>query len=136
MSQGSHDTADTTAAELCESLGLKAGDGVDIRKLRALSETHGIETYLYWEEDLAREGDLERDLRDYADVPEENRPFIHIDAFIKFFTETYAMFPKSTDELFEAIPLRITIMSFGRRSSAKKKVYIIGLMPFLDEMDV
>ncbi|KQC04155.1 MAG: hypothetical protein APR53_03660 [Methanoculleus sp. SDB] len=136
MSHGSHDTADATAAELCESIGLKAGDVVDIRKLRALCETHGIDAYLYWEEDLAREGDLERDIRDYAGIPEENRPFIHIEGFIRFFTETYAMFPKSTDELFEAIPLRITILSCGRRTSAGRKAYVIGLMPFLDEIDV
>ncbi|MBN1195278.1 MAG: hypothetical protein JXA08_08055 [Methanomicrobiaceae archaeon] len=135
MPHESHDTPDTAAAELCESIGLKAGDVVDIRKLRALCTTHGIDAYLYWEEDLARKGDLERDLRDYAGIPEENRPFIRIDAFLKFFTETYAMYPKSTDELFEAIPLRITIMSCGRRSSAEKKAYLIGLMPFLDEMD-
>lgn len=135
MSEGSHDTPDTTAAEICELIGLKAGDVVDIRNLRELCETHGIDAYLYWEEDLARKGDLERDLRDYAGIPEENRPFIPIEGFIKFFTETYAMYPKSTDELFEAIPIRITIMSCGRRSSAEKKAYLIGLMPFLDEMD-
>ncbi|NYT06419.1 MAG: hypothetical protein GKC04_08685 [Methanomicrobiales archaeon] len=131
------DGGNDAARRFCEAAGLMMGTAIDIRDLIKTAKRHNIDVFLYWEEGLAREEHLERDLERYADIPEENRPFIHIDAFTRFFSETYAAFPMSPDELFASIPLMITLISCGTRSAGRKQVpYVTGLMPFLDEMDV
>lgn len=119
--------------EKCAGLGITKGKEVDIRILKKLAENYLVKIILYWEEDRAKVADYEKDLEEFRLVPEENRPFIKINAFLKFISEMYAMFPKSLDDLLEDIPIHVTIMEI---KEGKTEPIIYGLMPFRDEMDV
>ncbi|MDG6256210.1 MAG: hypothetical protein QCH35_01285 [Methanomicrobiaceae archaeon] len=118
--------------------GVRVGARVDIRTLKRISAHRGINVVLYWEEEMGRKGDYESDLADYQHLAEENRPFITIDAFLKFFTETYAMFPKPVDELLAEIPIAIEITAvrtYIPKGETETQTLIAGLMPFRDEME-
>jgi hypothetical protein len=124
---------DNIAAE-----GVRTGAQVDIRTLKRITEEEGVDVVLYWEEDMGRNADYEKDLADYGPLPEENRPFITIGAFLKFFAETYAMFPKPVDELLAEIPITIEITAvraYTPGGEAATRTLIAGLMPFRDEME-
>jgi hypothetical protein len=120
--------------------GVRPGSRVDIRTLKRIAEEEeGVEVVLYWEEDMGREADYERDLAGYGHLPEENRPFISIGAFLTFFAETYAMFPRPVDELLAEIPIAIEITAvraYAPGGEAATRTLIAGLMPFRDEMEV
>jgi len=106
------------------------GDRVDIRDLLEL-QTQGTDVYLLFERDLA--GIPIDDLMErFGDVPEENRPFIRVDAFITFGADNDPGFLQRLDEL----PLEIEITGRGEyRSGSGQRPYIAGLMPFIDEID-
>ncbi len=116
---------------------VRIGDQVDIRTLKRMSD-EGADVVLYWEEDMGRAANYEADLADYGHLPEENRPFITIDAFLKFFAETCSMFPKSVDDLLAEIPIAIEITAvreYTPKGKTETKTLIAGLMPFRDEME-
>ncbi|HDR72972.1 MAG TPA: hypothetical protein ENN85_03550 [Methanoculleus sp.] len=118
--------------------GVRVGAQVDIRTLKRISVQRDINVVLYWEEDMGRKADYESDLADNGHLAEENRPFITIDAFLKFFAETYAMFPKPVDELLADIPIAIEITAvrmYIPKGETETKTLIAGLMPFRDEME-
>ena len=127
----------SSTEEKIEAGGLHIGDVVDIRDLKRMSG-EGADVVLYWEEDMGRAANYEADLAEYGHLPEENRPFITIDAFLKFFAETYTTFPKSVDELLAEIPISIEITAvreYTPKGETGTKTLIAGLMPFRDEME-
>ncbi len=118
--------------------GVIAGAQVDIRTLKRIAEEENVDVVLYWEEDMGRAAEYEADVERYGNLPEENRPFITIGAFLKFFSETYAMFPKPVDELLEEIPISIEITAvrdYTPKGQTTVRTLIAGLMPFRDEME-
>lgn len=118
--------------------GVRPGERVDIRTLKRIAEEEkGVEIILYWEEEMGREAAYDRDLADYGHLPEENRPFITINAFLAFLAETYAAFPRPVDELLDEIPIAIEITAVRPRTPGEESgILIAGLMPFRDEMEV
>ncbi|MDD3858433.1 MAG: hypothetical protein PHP43_10365 [Methanoculleus sp.] len=115
-----------------ERLGIVAGAKIDIRDLDAMGRRHNFQVFLYFEADLARESTLQEDLQKYADVPETDRPFVDLTAFLRFAAEQDPLFTRRLDEL----PLVIQVTAYGERRTEKGKPrpYVKGLMPFLDEL--
>jgi hypothetical protein len=114
-----------TPEEKLATLGIAPGKTVDVRVLGRIANTHGIEITLFFEEDLAR-------TRSFASVEEEFGS-----------TPEYERFTRENDPSFEqtmdAFPLMIEIVSAGERPSGKGNtnvLFVTGLMPFLDELDV
>jgi hypothetical protein len=123
----------TSFPEELQQMGVDSGMKIDIRDLAEIRNRCDIAVYLYFEEQLARESTLQRDLEDYGDVPEFERPFIRMDAFLEFAGESDPAFNERLDQL----PLIIEIVAYGRldtRSEGRIVPYVKGLMPFLDEL--
>lgn len=116
------------------NLGFVKGKKVNVLDLNALYPKYGIETVLYFEKELAENSTYEKDLVSFADENEFGRPFIVSNKFIEFGKENDPSFENRLIEF----PLLITILDIGERitESGSKKVYIKGLMPFLDDFDV
>ncbi|MDD4567582.1 MAG: hypothetical protein PHU37_06740, partial [Methanoculleus chikugoensis] len=70
-----------------ERLGIVAGAKIDIRDLDAMGRRHNFRVYLYFEEDLAKDSTLREDLQEYRDVPDLDRPFVNLNAFLRFAAE-------------------------------------------------
>lgn len=114
--------------------GIVPGAQIEIRELENLGKRHHFQIYLYFEEDLARESTIQEDLQEYHDVPDLDRPFVRLDAFIRFATESDPLFARRLDEL----PLIIEIVAYEevREGEGGSVPSIKGLMPFLDELEV
>ena len=115
-----------------ERLGIVAGAKIDIRGLDAMGRRHNFQVFLYFEEDLARDSTLQEDLQKYDSVPETERPFVDLNAFLRFAAEQDPLFTRQLDEL----PLIIEVAAYGeyRTEKGKPRPYVKGLMPFLDEL--
>jgi hypothetical protein len=115
-----------------ERLGIVPGAKIDIRELDRMGKRHNFHIYLYFEEDLAKSSTLKEDLQEYGDVPDLERPFVRLDAFLRFATESDPLFTRRLDEL----PLVIEVVAYGEIGIGERKpvAYIKGLMPFLDEL--
>lgn len=115
-----------------ERLGIVPGAKIDIRELNKMGKRHNFHIYLYFEDSLARESTLQRNLQEYGDVPDLERPFIRLDAFLRFATESDPLFTQRLDEL----PLVVEVIAYGEIEAREGKIvaYIKGLMPFLDEL--
>ncbi|BBL67772.1 hypothetical protein [Methanoculleus chikugoensis] len=115
-----------------ERLGIVAGAKIDIRDLDAMGRRHNFHVFLYFEEDLARDSTLREDLQEYRDVPDLDRPFVNLNAFLRFAAEQDPLFTRRLDEL----PLVIEVTAYGelRTEEGKLMPYVKGLMPFLDEL--
>ncbi|HQD24966.1 MULTISPECIES: hypothetical protein [Methanoculleus] len=115
-----------------ESIGIVPGAKIDIRDLDTLSKQRNFHVYLYFEEDLARDSTLPKDLQEYSDVPDLERPFIRLDAFLRFATESDPYFVQRLNEL----PLVIEVIAYGELNirEGRSIPYIKGVMPFLDEL--
>ncbi|WP_321506222.1 hypothetical protein [uncultured Methanoregula sp.] len=125
----------STPEEKLGSLGLMPGKQVDIRNLGALANMYGIEIMLFFEEDLARTRTLESVMEEYRSVSEYERPFIAVGSFLAFTRENDPSFEQTIQEF----PLMIEIVSYGERPSGpgnESVLFVTGLMPFLDELDV
>lgn len=123
-----------TPEEKINNLGVAKGKEKNVLELNMLYESYGLEIVLYFEKDLAESSTYEKDLVSFADDDEFARPFIIADKFIQFGKENDPTFENRLKEF----PLMIKIVDFGERitKDGSKKVYIKGLMPFLDEFDV
>jgi hypothetical protein len=124
-----------TSAEKLESLGVTRNGTLDIRLLDEISRMYGVEVILFFEEDLARSRTLESVLEEFDIFPEYGRPYITIGSFLRFTRENDPSFEQTMREF----PLMIEIVTIGERQSSDPGTtihYIIGLMPFLDELDV
>lgn len=125
----------TTPAGKLASLGVTKGDFTDIRKLDAIARKYGVRIFLFFEKDLVHTRTIEQVLSDYRDVPEYERPYILIDAFLRFTRENDPSFEDTMREF----PLMVEIAVIGEMLPLKEGAavpYIAGLMPFLDELDV
>jgi hypothetical protein len=108
---------------------LSTGMVVDIRALEQISVREPCEIIVYFEKDLAYNSTYEKDVHEYEKFEEHERPFIPLPLFLEIQRE---MNPAFNDAL-SSIPLGVTIV---RIEQAGDKPRIIGLLPFLDEMDL
>lgn len=125
----------TTPTEKLGRLGLIPGTTVDIRKCASIADNYGVSIWLFFEEDLARGQPLESVLAEYSGVPEYERPVILVESFLRFTRENDPSFEQTMEEF----PLMIEIVSVGEEpagSRGKPVLFVTGLMPFLDELDV
>lgn len=125
----------STPAEKLQVLGIENNIQTDIRRLDEISRRYGVTIYLFFEEDLARNRPLGSVLLDYERVPVFERPFISVPDFLRFTKENDPSFEQTLREF----PLMVTIVSCGttlREHDGTEVPVVIGLMPFLDEMDV
>ena len=122
----------TTFPPELERLGVVAGAKIDIRDLDAMGRHHNFHVFLYFEEDLARDSTLREDLQEYDDVPDLERPFVNLNAFLRYAAEQDPLFTRRLDEL----PLVIEVVAYGELGTEEGKLipYVKGLMPFLDEL--
>ncbi|MDD4254255.1 MAG: hypothetical protein PHP59_02640 [Methanofollis sp.] len=111
------------------SIGVSPGVQIDILELQRLSRRYGFRAVVYFEEEMAQAGDLAADEKEYADVPESDRPFVSVDDFLKFAREYD---PYSFDIRLKELPIMIEVVSVGEIAGTP---YVTGLMPFLDELD-
>lgn len=127
--------AGTTPEERLGSVGITPGSMLDVRRLGALSNTYAIEVVLFFEEDLVRTRTLDSVREEYGHIPEFERPYIEVNRFLAFTRENDPSFEATMD----AFPLKIEIVTVGEHpagSDGKPVLFVTGLMPFLDELDV
>jgi hypothetical protein len=127
--------AGKTVAEKLRELGIECGMMVDIRRLSEISRSYGVAVWLFFEEDLARDRQLESVFEEFGSFSPFERPYISVADFIRFTRENDPSFEQTMREF----PLMIEIVSSGETMSDKGGSivpYITGLMPFLDELDV
>jgi hypothetical protein len=108
---------------------------VDIRRLDEISRRYGITIYLFFEEDLARNRPLESVLQEFDHIPVFERPYISVPDFLRFTRENDPSFEQTLQEF----PLNVDIISSCTPlpgSDGNDPPVVIGLMPFLDELDV
>ncbi len=116
----------------CTTFAVAPGEKVDILELEELGSRYGIAMYLYFEEDLARNSTLQKDMDDFEAVPEYERPFIRLEKFIAF---AASQDPTFRDKLKE-LPLILEVIACGEIALAgTHHRYITTLMPFLDDME-
>jgi len=108
---------------------LTSGMVVDIRALEQISVRESCEIILYFEKDLAYNSTYEQDLQEYGTFEEHERPFIPLKLFLEIQREMNPLF----NDALKSIPLEVTIV---RIEQAGENPRIIGLLPFLDEMDM
>ncbi len=65
------------------AIGIEPGARLCLADLAALYERYGFETYLYFDEYLARRSTLKDDLEDFRIVPEAARPFMRLPLFLR-----------------------------------------------------
>jgi hypothetical protein len=125
----------TTAEERLGSVGITIGAQIDVRTLGALSHTYAIRIVLFFEEDLARNRTFDSVAEEFGAFPEFERPYIEVNRFLAFTRENDPSFEATMD----AFPLKIEIVTAGESpsgSDGKSALFVTGLMPFLDELDV
>lgn len=127
--------AGSTPAEKLGTLGLLPGKQIDVRTLGAHANSYGIEAVLFFEEDLARTRTLESVKEEYKSVSEYERPYISVGSFLRFTRENDPSFEQTMKEF----PLLIEVVSVGEHPSGpdnRPTLFVTGLMPFLNELDV
>ncbi|MBP2132262.1 hypothetical protein J2128_000183 [Methanomicrobium sp. W14] len=120
--------------EKLEKIGAVKGKECNVLDLNRLSKKYDLEVVLYFEKELAENSTYEKDLADFAGDDEFGRPFIAASRFLEFGKENDPTFEQRLKEF----PLMIKIIDYGEITSEEgsKKIYVKGLMPFLDEFDV
>ena len=108
---------------------LTSGTVADIRALEQISAREPCEIILYFEKDLAYNSTYEQDMNEYGTFEEHERPFIPLSLFLEIQREMNPLF----NDAMKSIPLEVTIV---RIEQAGDKPRVIGLLPFLDEMDM
>jgi hypothetical protein len=114
------------------SRGIVVGESVDVRTLRQAADQLKVEGILFFEEDLSKVEDFGAVMDRFRNVPEYERPFIRVQSFLQFATESDPAFQQRLREF----PLKITIVGFGEYIDGGLTVPCVkGLMPFLGEID-
>ncbi|HPY60281.1 MAG TPA: hypothetical protein PLG55_06130 [Methanospirillum sp.] len=108
---------------------LVPGMAADIRALEQISLREPCEIIVYFEKDLAYNSTYDKDLAEYGKLEEHERPFIQLPLFLEIQREMNSLF----DEALKSIPLEVTIV---RIETTGENPRVIGLLPFLDEMDM
>ncbi|MDK2974572.1 MAG: hypothetical protein PWP08_943 [Methanofollis sp.] len=124
-----NDLDGNTVQEKFAALGIEPGASIDILELQRLSRCYDVRSVVYFEEEMAKKGDLEGDDLEYAGVPESERPFISVEAFLTFARE---FDPYSFDLRLQELPIMIEIVMVGE---IRGRPYFTGVMPFLDELE-
>lgn len=125
----------STPVEKMGFLGILPGKKIDIRRLGTYANSHGIEITLFFEEDLARSRTIESVQQEFSHLPEYERPYVDVNAFLRFTRENDPSFEATLEEF----PLMIEIVSIGEkpaRAGTPPSLFATGIMPFLDEFDV
>ncbi len=125
----------TTPKVKLRPLGMIKGAKVDLAALAALPAKYGVAVYLFFEEEPARNVPLELVIRKYQNVSEDMRPYIRIEGFLQFIQENDPSFA----QVMAKNPVMVTIVTVGQIAAdpqAPPLVYITGLMPLLDELQV
>ena len=125
----------TTIQEKLESLGIGTGRTLDILALDETARRYGIDIFLFFEKDLVHSHMIGQITEMFRDVSEYERPYIRIDAFLRFTRENDPSFAQTMREF----PLMVEVVSVGEYTSGndgKTMPFVTGLMPFLDELDV
>lgn len=116
----------------CNTFAVAPGEKVDILELAELGSRYAIDIYLYFEEDLARNSTLQKDMEEFEGVPEYERPFILVEKFIEF---AASQDPQFHDKL-KDLPLILEVIACGEITIAgTTRRYITTLMPFLRDME-
>jgi hypothetical protein len=110
-------------------LGIAPGERIDILEIQRLGQEYGFRAALYFEEEMARNGDLATDEKAYENVPETERPFISVEKFLQFARE---FDPYSFELRLKELPIIIEVVGVGEMEG---EPYMIGLMPFLDDLE-
>lgn len=111
------------------SANLRPGMIADIRALEQMEVREHCEIVVYFEEDLAYHSTYDQDLKEYGKFGEHERPFILLPVFMEIQREMNPLF----NEALQQIPLGVTIVRIEEVGDKKR---VIGLLPFLDEMDM
>jgi hypothetical protein len=125
----------STPAEKLQVLGVEKDTRVDIRRLEEISRRYGVTIYLFFEEDLARNRPLETVIQEFGSFPVFERPYISVPDFLRFTRENDPSFEQTLQEF----PLMVEIIASETTlagTDGNEVPVIIGLMPFLDELDV
>lgn len=116
----------------CNTFAVAPGEKADILELAELGSRYAIDIYLYFEEDLARNSTLQKDMEDFSAVPEYERPYIRIEKFIEFASAQDPEFNQKLKEL----PLILEVIACGEITvGGSQRRYITTLMPFLQDME-
>jgi len=99
----------SSTAEKFLSLGIERRRTIEIRMLDDIARSYGVQTYLFFEPDLAKERTLESLQAEYRDVSNYERPFISVGSFLKFTRENDPSF----DQTLKEFPLMVEIVSAG-----------------------
>lgn len=127
--------AGATPEDKLGSVGITPGTMIDVRRLGAIANTFKVEVVLFFEEDLVRTRTLDSVREEYGHIPEFERPYIEVNRFLAFTRENDPSFEATMD----AFPLKIEIVTVGEHPAVragKPVLFVTGLMPFLDELDV
>ncbi|MDD3621798.1 MAG: hypothetical protein PHQ81_05290 [Methanofollis sp.] len=111
------------------ALGIAPGERIDIVEIQRFSQDYGFRAVLYFEEEMARDGDLAADEKAYENVPETERPFISVEKFLQFARE---FDPYSFELRLKELPIIIEVVGVGE---IEGEPYMTGLMPFLDDLE-
>jgi hypothetical protein len=125
----------STPAEKLQVLGVEKDTRADIRRLEEISRRYGVTIYLFFEEELARNRPLESVITEFGTVPVFERPYISVPDFLRFTKENDPSFEQTLQEF----PLMVEIVSIGSTQAGTDGTavpVVMGLMPFLDEIDV
>jgi len=125
----------TTPAEKLATQGIIPGKSININDLASAAIRFDIAVYLFFENDLARNQPLEAVIHQYKDIPEFERPYVRVEAFLRFV--------KDNDPSFETVmrqrPIMVEIVKIDEIAADPKippLVYVTALMPFSDELNL
>ena len=128
------DMEGSTPEENWARIGIKIGESVDFRDLKTLQENYFCSVILYFEEDLARDSTYAQDQKKNLHIPEFERPFVSLPAFIRFVSQFDPEFTRKLNE-FPLMVEIVAIETYQSREGEKPVPLIKGLMPFHDELD-
>jgi hypothetical protein len=82
-----------SVAEKAAFLGLHTGSLMKLSDLWKIHETYGIEVYLFFDERIARHSTMKDDIRDFAILPQDARPYLEIGRFLRVVKEQQIPLP-------------------------------------------
>lgn len=95
------------------TLGIRAGETVDLLALKEIGERGDVEVWIYFDEEVAAASTIERDLANFEFVPEPDRPFIELRRFFAFMESIEPGFERSLADT----PVRAQIVAVGEREA-------------------
>jgi hypothetical protein len=122
-------------AEKLATLGIVTGSHIDLRTLAMVSTRYGIAVYLFFERELAQGVPLEMVISRYRDVPEDMRPYVRVESFLRFVQENDPSFEQVMDK--HPVMVGITrVDQIAADPKAPPLVYVTALMPDLENLNL